>query len=331
MKPDAAARYFVKLYSIFNDWNLALAAYNCGPNRVLSAIDAAGGEKDFWAIRKYLPRETQNYIPKLIAISYVFNYYTKHQLKPTFPELDLQITDMTSLYNKVNLKDLSNKLGVPYDVMKVLNPMYRQGVIPASDNAMNIILPTRYMNNFKNSLPRPDAKIFNNSEEITLNTALKETSYAEMFYTVAKGESLQSIADNTSIPINLLKLWNGLSSFSVNEGQIIKLYILSNMPAVASMPVAALHPLTEQFVKVESMMEDGDFIIASLASLNNEDTTHVITNNEFIYHRLSSKESITDVANQYTGVTVQSIIELNGISKSKMPKPGDLIKIKPLN
>lgn len=63
---DAAARYFVKLYSIFNDWNLALAAYNCGPNRVLSAIDAAGGEKDFWAIRKYLPRETQNYIPKLI-------------------------------------------------------------------------------------------------------------------------------------------------------------------------------------------------------------------------------------------------------------------------
>jgi hypothetical protein len=103
------------------------------------------------------------------------------------------------------------------------------------------------------------------------------------------------------------------------------------MPAVASMPVAALHPLTEQFVKVESMMEDGDFIIASLASLNNEDTTHVITNNEFIYHRLSSKESITDVANQYTGVTVQSIIELNGISKNKMPKPGDLIKIKPLN
>jgi membrane-bound lytic murein transglycosylase D len=328
---DAAARYFVKLYSIFNDWNLALAAYNCGPNRVLSAIDAAGGEKDFWAIRKYLPRETQNYIPKLIAISYVFNYYTKHQLKPTFPELDLQITDMTSLYNKVNLKDLSNKLGVPYDVMRVLNPMYRQGVIPASDNAMNIILPTRYMNNFKNSLPRPDAKIFNNSEEVTLNTALNETSYAEMYYTVAKGESLQSIADKTSIPINLLKLWNGLSSFSVNEGQIIKLYILSNMPAVASMPVAALHPLTEQFVKVESMMEDGDFIIASLASLNNEDTTHVITNNEFIYHRLSSKESITDVANQYTGVTVQSIIELNGISKNKMPKPGDLIKIKPLN
>ena len=103
------------------------------------------------------------------------------------------------------------------------------------------------------------------------------------------------------------------------------------MPSVASLPVAALHPLTEQFVKVESMMEDGDFIVASLASLNNEDTTHVVTNNEFIYHRLDSKESITDVANQYTGVTVQSIIELNGISKSKMPKPGDLIKIKPLN
>lgn len=327
---EAAAKYFLKLYSIFNDWNLALAAYNCGPNRVQNAIDASGGERDFWAIRKYLPRETQNYIPKLIAISYVFNYYNKHKLKPSFPELDLQMTDITSLYNKINLRDLSEKLGISYDMMKVLNPMYRQGIIPASESAMNIILPARYMNSFKNYLPHPDINLLNVAGQTnTLPASLDAGEYVEINYTVSKGENLQQIAQKTNIPINLLKLWNGLSNFTVNEGQVINLYILRNNNVFVNVSKEQLHPLTEQFVRVESMVEDGDFIVASLKSLNNDDDSiYNLTSPEYIYHRLDSKESIADVARQYNDVTLQSIIKLNNFSKDNMPKPGDMIKVK---
>lgn len=324
---DAAARYFLKLYSIFEDWNLTLAAYNCGPNRVQNAIDAAGGVKDFWAIRKYLPKETQNYIPKFIAISYMFNFYTLHNLKPSFPELDLQITDLTSLYSKVDLKALSGKLGVSYDVMKVLNPMYRQGYIPASDNPMNIILPLRYMNSFKNSIPRPDSKMLTGTESSS-SSMMDANDYYEMTYTVGVGEKLDGIAGRLGINSHLIRMWNGMNNNSIKEGQLLKLYILRNKPLDNFFSKADVHPLTEQFVRVKTMMEDENFIKISYLEIGNDDVNPAVTSDDFIYHRLDDRESISDLVNQYPGTTIQSIVDLNGFSKDNLPKPGDLIKIK---
>lgn len=323
---DAAARYLARLYSIFNDWNLTLAAYNCGPNRVLNAIDAAGGEKDFWSIRKYLPRETQNYVPKFIAINYIFNYYTKHKLKPSFPELDLQITDLTSLYSKVDLRALSRRLGIPYDVMKVLNPMYRQGYIPASDNPMNIILPVRYMNNFKNTQPRSDVKDNGLNETMVFVSEDADSDYVELIYTVNNGDKLESIAANARVSTQLIRLWNGLAGNSIREGQTLKLYIFKNQTVDLSMKKAVVQPLSEQFVQVRSMMEDGNYITVSLSSVNNEETGAEAP--DYVMHRLGDKESIADIAEQYPDVTIESIIELNGITKDNIPMPGDMLKVK---
>ncbi|NJK85235.1 MAG: lytic transglycosylase domain-containing protein [Bacteroidales bacterium] len=78
----AAAQFLSDLYKRYNDWTLALAAYNCGPGNVNKAIARSGGKTNYWDIYFYLPRETRGYVPAFVAASYVMNYYSEHNLKP---------------------------------------------------------------------------------------------------------------------------------------------------------------------------------------------------------------------------------------------------------
>jgi len=95
----AAAKYLKKQYKRYNNWELALAAYNGGPGRVNRAIKR-GRSKNFWRIKRYLPKETQNYVPAFIAATYVVNYYPEHNLVPVYPEIDLQMTELIKIYKK---------------------------------------------------------------------------------------------------------------------------------------------------------------------------------------------------------------------------------------
>ena len=76
----AAARYLKDLYDIYHDWNLVLAAYNCGPGTINKAIRRADGEKDFWALYNYLPKETRGYVPAFIAANYIITYYCEQNI-----------------------------------------------------------------------------------------------------------------------------------------------------------------------------------------------------------------------------------------------------------
>ena len=82
---EAAARLLKDLYGIYGSWELALAAYNSGPGNVNRAIRRAGGVKNYWAIWPFLPRETRGYVPAFIAVNYIFNYATEHNIYPVDP------------------------------------------------------------------------------------------------------------------------------------------------------------------------------------------------------------------------------------------------------
>ena len=73
-----AARYLKDLYSIYHDWALAIASYNCGPGNVSKAIRRSGGKTDYWEIYPYLPRETRGYVPAFIAVNYVIRYFRQN-------------------------------------------------------------------------------------------------------------------------------------------------------------------------------------------------------------------------------------------------------------
>jgi len=151
---EAAAEYLKYLHEKFGDWTLALAAYNCGPGNVRKAIRRSGGKRTFWEIKNFLPRETRNYIPKFIAVSYVMNYYYDHGLIPTV--LSEEVTDVATaqVYEKVSLYQLSKSLQVDLQTVKLLNPSYIKNYIPASsEGSYQLTLPRTKMYSFVNENP----------------------------------------------------------------------------------------------------------------------------------------------------------------------------------
>lgn len=129
---EKAIIYLETLYNIYENWTVALAAYNCGPGNVNRAIKRAGGVVDYWAIAKYLPRETRYYIPKFIAISYLMNYYYLHDISPIEPENEYKYVGSVKVFDKINLRELHKELGVDFEIVQKLNPIYVKGIIPAS-------------------------------------------------------------------------------------------------------------------------------------------------------------------------------------------------------
>jgi len=120
---EAAADYLNDLYNRFNDWTLAIAAYNCGPGNVRKAMKLAG-KSDYWSIRKHLPKETQKYIPRLVAMHYLVNYYYAHNIIPDTPELNLDNIATAKVLNKMTFKTISEQTGIDIDLIEELNPQY---------------------------------------------------------------------------------------------------------------------------------------------------------------------------------------------------------------
>ena len=147
---DAAADYFKKLYDIYGDWSLAIAAYNCGPGNVNKALLRAGdgsAKPDFWEIYNYLPRETRGYVPAFIAATYVMHYYKEHNISPSLATKPLLI-DTVKVSQRLNFAQISKVLNIPIDEIRILNPQYRHDVIPGDARPYTLALPSQQVYSF---------------------------------------------------------------------------------------------------------------------------------------------------------------------------------------
>jgi membrane-bound lytic murein transglycosylase D len=139
---DAATTMLSNLYKRYGDWCLALAAYNCGPGRIDRLVKSKG--YNYWVVRKYLPRETQNYVPFFMAVAYTYEYHALHELKAQRVEQDLILTDTLHLAaGYKSLSSLATKYGVTRDMVKRLNPVYIKNYIPSSMKNPILVLPAR--------------------------------------------------------------------------------------------------------------------------------------------------------------------------------------------
>ena len=144
----AAARYLNDLYKIFGDWNLVIAAYNCGPGNIIKAIHRAGNEnKDYWHIYPYLPRETRGYVPAFIAANYIMTYYSLHNICPMTTRLPAK-TDTVVVKRNVHLQQIAEVVGVDIDMLRSLNPMYRRDIVPGATEPSPIRLPQSEVGKF---------------------------------------------------------------------------------------------------------------------------------------------------------------------------------------
>jgi len=143
----AAARYLKDLYKVFGDWNLVIAAYNCGPENINKAIHRSKGEKDYWKIYPYLPKETRGYVPAFIAANYIMTYYSLHNICPKMTKLPAK-TDTIMVTKNLHLEQVAAVLGLDIDLLRSLNPMYRRDIIPGVSEPMPLRLPQTEMGRF---------------------------------------------------------------------------------------------------------------------------------------------------------------------------------------
>ena len=143
----AAARYLSDLYKIFGDWNLVIAAYNCGPENINKAIRRSNGNKDYWEIYPYLPKETRGYVPAFIAANYIMTYYSLHNICPMSTRLPAK-TDTVMVNKNVHLEQVAEVIGINIDLLRSLNPMYRRDIIPGATEPYALRLPLTEVGKF---------------------------------------------------------------------------------------------------------------------------------------------------------------------------------------
>ena len=143
----AAAQYLRDLYKIFGDWNLVIAAYNCGPENVNRAIHRSGGSRDYWEIYPYLPSETRGYVPAFIAANYVMNYYCDHGICPMVTDLSAK-SDTILVSRDVHFEQIANVCNIDINLLRELNPQYRRDIVNGNSEPSAIRLPLEAINTF---------------------------------------------------------------------------------------------------------------------------------------------------------------------------------------
>ena len=232
----AAARYLSDLYDIYKDWNLAIAAYNCGPGNVNKAIRRAGGETDYWKIYSFLPRETQGYVPAFIAANYVMNYYCDHNicaLETNVPES----TDTIQVSQNLHFKQIEELCGTDLDELKSLNPQYNTQVIPGDIKPYTLRLPLDQISSF---IEQQDTIYNHRSDELfrrrtqvaatpKVQAAPKRQSPATTqgkltYHKIRKGETLSTIAEKHKVSVSQIRQWNNIRGNKIIAGKNLKIY-----------------------------------------------------------------------------------------------------------
>ncbi len=243
---DAAARYLRDLYKVFGDWNLVIAAYNCGPENINKAIRRAQGKKDYWEIYPYLPKETRGYVPAFIAANYIMTYYSQHNICPMSTRLPAK-TDTVMVSRKMHLDQVAEVVGINNDVLRALNPMYRRDVVPGNTEPCALRLPQTEVGKF---IDLQDSVYNYKTDELLTNRLEVEVNDDVPTYykkgkryskrsskrysrrskarrgrssvTVRRGDTLSEIARRNGTTVKKLRRLNGIKGNNIKAGKKLR-------------------------------------------------------------------------------------------------------------
>lgn len=352
----AAAKYLKDLYSIYNDWSLVLAAYNCGPGNVNKAIKRSG-KHDFWEIYNYLPKETRNYVPAFIAATYIMNFASDHNIRPVdlSRPLDL-INDTVNVRNDIYFGQIEKVMNISVAELRDLNPQYKQDYIPGTQDEYSLKLPLKYINDFielEDSIANTDKAKYNpeivstnadSTESITEKVYVTKTIY----HKVAKNDSWAKIARRYGVTVSQLRSWNkNIKTKRLKRGTMLavrqkvavekKHYIAKedNNESIVDNPIteADNENSQQEIVSVNAQnkkktIKSNDINKNNKSHNDSKNKTKKSNNNKAKTHTIKSGETIGKIAKQY-GISEAKLLKDNGLNKqsAKKIRPGQKLKI----
>lgn len=220
----AAAKYLKDLYNRFGAWDLAIAAYNCGPGNVNKAIYRSGGKKEFWDIYWYLPRETRGYVPAFIAATYIMTYHAEHGICPMESKLPLA-TDTIMINRLLHFDQIAAVCDIDMETLRGLNPQYKENVIPGKFQPNSLRLPEGKIRDFilsGDSIYNYEREKYFSEEKVKILKNQATNSF--VVHKIRSGETLSTIARRYRVTISELKRWNGLRNSNIVAGKTLKIY-----------------------------------------------------------------------------------------------------------
>ncbi len=295
---EAACKYLSKLYDIFDDWDLALAAYNSGPGNVNKAIRRSGGYTNYWNIRRYLPRETAGYVPAFIATYYLLEYADEYGIEGKKAERPYFETDTVTVKNLITFEQIAKSSGVALDELKILNPAYKLNIIPKIQGKnYTLRLPVRALGRFVANEDQiyAQAKSENSKREKPLPELVKAEE--RIRYRVRSGDYLGKIAERYGVGVSQIKRWNGLRSDQLRIGQRLTIY--PRKPA---------------------------FVSKRTQSKSKKPQPKLADNGTSKFHTVRKGDSLWTISQKYPGISIENLREWNGIHGNDI-RPGTRLKL----
>lgn len=294
---EAACKYLKSLYKQFNDWELALAAYNTGPGNVRRAIRRSGYKKGFWEIYRYLPRETRSYVPQFVAMIYSINYAEEHNL--WMQEDHVPAYDTILVSNYFHLETFSNLLNVCLDDMIALNPQVKRGAIPEGRKDFALRLPAELKPlvlenrwSYYDSASKVGKKEL---EYLARNLPGSTFGRERQIYRVRSGDVLGKIASNYGVRVVDLKKWNRLSSSMIRVGQRLDIWVLPQYTSKTKDQYVA------QNLPQSAQANEG-------------------------FYKVQSGDTLWEISRKYQNVSIEKIKSLNNLPNNSI-QPGQVLRI----
>jgi membrane-bound lytic murein transglycosylase D len=319
----AAAKFLKDLYSIYNDWGLVIAAYNCGPGNVNKAIRRSGGKRNYWDIYYFLPRETRGYVPAFIAAMYVMNYHKDHNLFARSSVIVPPPADTIMVNKNIHLQQVADVLNLPLQQLRDLNPQYRHDIIPGKYSACALRLPEkdalRFIDHQDSIIKYKNALYFTGDLKITSFSSSSSRSgrylpppptgnMDKVYHKVATGENLGQIGTQYHVRVSDIRYWNDISRNKIRAGQNLVIYVPKKK---ASGQIIAQQATAKATAKPTTVKQG-----------NSE---------EFILYEVKSGDSLYKIASQYPGVSSEDLMKWNNLAYGSKIQPGQTIKIKKIN
>lgn len=299
----AAAEYLKYLHGRFGDWLLAIGAYNCGPGNMAKAIRRSGGKKNFWEVRKYLPKETRNYVPAFIAVCYMMEKRDVLNIMPLEPTnyhypVNGRSIDQVMVNHKLSFSSISKVLDLPMAQLSFLNPGIKKNIIPYSKDGYALKLPCDKVPLF-NALYDSIMK-----EEQNYASSLGDTYYYDrdrISYRVRSGDNLSTIATKHNCTVRELMEWNNLKNHRIYAKQLLVVYS-GDAP--------------KNFVTNTSNVKR-----------TNVSQQHTKSADGFVYYTIERGDTLWSISKKFPGVAVDSIKQDNQIYNVHNLQPGMVLKI----